>query len=213
MIPTSHRPRTEGWTFPAWIRRLSTHGPPRRGQVGHPEPPVPCVREAATARPGRRRDARACPPHDRPPRLDASGSNGPSASSRGRAASTWSPGRCSARCRSWRDRVRAPPPADPAHLGLADPERERLAGSTRRPRGVARPRGAGRRAVLDPHAGGRRRHARPRQGGADGAVPDPAAARRPPGPRHLAGDLPLRAPRPRRARSLVATAFGEAAAT
>ncbi len=53
--------------------------------------------------------------------------------------------------------------------------------------------------LLDPHARGPGRHAGPHQGVADGPVADAAGVRRPAGAGHLAGHLPVRAPRPRRA--------------
>ena len=52
--------------------------------------------------------------------------------------------------------------------------------------------------LLDPHDRGRGRHARAHQGVAARAVADAPGERRRPRHRHLAGDLPLRAPRPRR---------------
>ena len=97
--------------------------------------------------------------------------------SRGRAASTSSPREVLERAaRAGRAARRAAAPADPAHLGLAGAERERLAG---RARGTSSPGSTARcrkTPVLDPHPGGRRRHARPRQGGAARPVAD--AARR-----------------------------------
>ena len=57
------------------------------------------------------------------------------------------------------------------------------------------------RAVLDAHDRGRRRHARAHQGLAARPVAHAAGLRRPARARHLAGHLPLRAPRPRRRRA------------
>ena len=91
-----------------------------------------------------------------------------------------------------RDRLHA------AHLGVTHAERERLPGRAPRLRRVVRPSRARRRRLLLPHARGPRRHARPHQG-----LPDRLVARDPDRPRlagarNVAGDLPLRAPRPRR---------------
>ena len=56
-------------------------------------------------------------------------------------------------------------------------------------------RGARRRPLLLAHARGPRRHARAHQGGPARLVADDPRRRRPAGARHLAGHLPLRAPR------------------
>ena len=58
----------------------------------------------------------------------------------------------------------AAPPADQAHLGLADPQREREPRRAARLRDVVLARGARGRRLLDPHPRGRRRHAGAHQG-------------------------------------------------
>ncbi|CAA9480005.1 MAG: UPF0047 protein YjbQ, partial [uncultured Solirubrobacteraceae bacterium] len=93
------------------------------------------------------------------------------------------------------DRPRAP--VHPPHVGVADAQRERLTRRAPRLRVVVQQRGS-RGLCVDAHAGGSGRHARARQGRADGLVAEPADQRRATGAGHVAGDLPVRAPRPRR---------------
>ena len=65
-------------------------------------------------------------------------------------------------------------------------------------RRLVRPRRSRRRRLLRAHARGPGRHARPHQGVAHRLVPGDPGRRRLAGARNVAGDLPLRAPRPRR---------------
>ena len=116
-------------------------------------------------------------------------------------------GRRAARAR--RAAGRAAAPVHAPHVGVADAERERVARRAARLRVLLRRGGARGRAVLDPHRRGPRRHARPHQGVRPRPVAVAAGRRRPARARHVAGDLPLRAPRPPVGRRILATLWGE----
>ena len=106
-----------------------------------------------------------------------------------------------ARCPSSRDAARrAAARVHPPHLGVADAQRERLARRAPRLRDlVQRRRARGRRAYWTHTLEGADdmpAHIKASLLGPSLTLP---VARRPPRARHLAGDLPVRAPRPRRA--------------
>ena len=120
---------------------------------------------------------------------------------RGRAASTSSRARSSAALPELaRPARRAAAPVHPPHLGVADAQRERLARRAARLRDLVRRRRARGRAVWTHTLEGpddMPAHIKASLLGPSLTLP---VARRPPRARHLAGDLPLRAPRPRRRR-------------
>src|SRR5262245_56016491 len=86
-------------------------------------------------------------------------------------------------------------PSREAHLRLAPDTGERRPGGPARLREVSAPARPPRGPAVSPHVRGARRHAGARARGADGDDALDPGRRRCAGTRHLAGDLPLRAPR------------------
>src|SRR5215217_338292 len=172
-----------------WLAREGRAPAPAAGGGGHPVPRRPRRHASGAAA------AVAFGPHvaSAPDPAAPAAARLPSRDPRGRGGGA----------RAGRAAARTGPPAPAPHVGFADAERERLARRAARLRELVRPRGARGRRLLDPHGRGAGRHAGAHQGVGARPVADAARARRRLRAGHVAGRLPVRAPR-RRRRALAA---------